>query len=426
MPTNVVVPNLGPSIEEAVLVRWLVSEGEFVRRGTPLFSVETDKTVVDCEAVADGYLTRVAASEGATVRVDEVLAVLAEGLVAGERPAELVPTPVVQVGQVGSATGHDEKQPPPDQRHPGVAAAAEVLAMAPVPSAAELRRPAVSPRARRMARDLGVEATALRGSGPGGRVVQRDVQALISAALSGTSATHAAAVSESASAHRARDVPLSPMRRAIARRMVESAREVPVFHATCKIDFDALLEIREQLKKGSGLDVTVTDIVVKACAHALLREPAMNATFHGDFVRVHEQIHVAVAVALEDGLVTPVIRDVARRPLREVSGELRELAGRARAGRLARADLDGGTITISNLGMYGVESFTAIINPPQCAILSVGAIEREVVLDAGVARVRRVARVTLGADHRAVDGAHAARFLAALRNALENPASLLV
>jgi pyruvate dehydrogenase E2 component (dihydrolipoamide acetyltransferase) len=199
-----------------------------------------------------------------------------------------------------------------------------------------------------------------------------------------------------------------------------------VFHATAKIWCDPLLTLKEQLRQGAGTAVTINDIIVKGCALALRRCPDVNATFHGELVRLHEDVDVAVAVAVEGGLITPIVRNADAKGLVQLSAEIAELCGRAQAGTLSRSDYEGGTFTVSNLGMHGLEQFTAIINPPQCAILAVGAVEHELYLDAGIARERRVLRATLSSDHRVIDGALAARFLGELRSILDNPACLLV
>jgi pyruvate dehydrogenase E2 component (dihydrolipoamide acetyltransferase) len=424
MPINVVVPELGPSIEEATLVKWLVAEGDFVREGTPIFSVETDKSVVDCESTDAGYVTRVLASEGATVRVDEVIAILEETVaalhskpepdaVSNEAPSPVTENPRPEPSE-GSASVPTE---------PTIAALESVIAEEAVAEGGRMR---VSPRARRMARDTGVDVAALRGSGPTGRIVSRDVQAFVAQAVARSGHAGPAPAGPAIGSGEWRDVPLSAMRRTIARRMTESAQSTPVFFATMKIGCEALLALRHQLKQVPGIEPSVTDLIVKACALALRRCPGLNVTFHGEFVRMHHDVDIAVAVAVEDGLVTPLVRRADAKRLVDLSQEIRELAERARAGKLARQEYEGGTFTVSNLGMYGLEEFTAIINPPQCAILAVGAIGKEVVVEAGAPRERRIMKVTLTVDHRAIDGALAARFLAELRTILENPACLVM
>lgn len=389
MPKNVVVPKLGPAIDAGLLVAWHVNEGVFVKRGTPLYAVETDKSIVDCESMEEGYLQQILVQEGATVHVDQVLAVLSE-----EAPTRRIAEPPIVVR-----------------------------------NAPDVSRVRISPRARKMARATGVEIELLAGggSGPEGRIVQRDVEALITRSVaggaSGDAGRRAAPVSRTG---KTTDVPLSSMRRAIARRLTESALQIPVFHTTVKIEADALVALRQQLERGRGLKVRVNDILVKACALALKKFPQINATYHGDFVRLHEAIDISVAVAVEDGLFTPIVHDADQKSVAEISATLTALAAEARAGGLAPEAYQGGTFTVSNLGMYGVEAFTAIINPPQCAILAVGAIDREVRFEAGVARECAVMRATLSADHRAIDGALAAGFLGELKALLENPACVML
>jgi pyruvate dehydrogenase E2 component (dihydrolipoamide acetyltransferase) len=276
-----------------------------------------------------------------------------------------------------------------------------------------------------MAREVGVAIERLPGTGPAGRIVSRDVEAFVKASVGAASGAPAVA-DRTVGTGGARDVPLTAMRRTIARRLTESVRDAPVFFATTKVGADQLLQLREQLNRVTDARVSINDIIVKACALALKSCPQINATFHGDRLRLHEVVDIAVAVAVEGGLITPVVRNADRKDVRAIGTEIKDLAERARLGKLAPEEYQGGTFTISNLGMYGVTEFTAIINPPQCAILAVGAIDCEVYLEAGVVRERRIVKVTLGADHRAIDGAMSARFLADLRAILENPAPVLL
>lgn len=400
MKKDVVVPKLGPSIEEGILVSWLVKEGAFVKRGTPLFAIETDKSIVDCESTDDGYVGEFMAAEGATVCVDQVLAVLRDTTEAALEASNVAPTTA--------------------------ASAAEIAA--PLPASADAnvgQHLRASPRARKRAREAGVAFEQLAGSGPNGRIVGRDVEAFIRASVGAVSGSTDKLIRPVRSG-KAQDVPLTGMRRAIARRMTESALQTPTFFTTVKIDADRLIELRQQLDRTRSLQVSINDIVVKACALALAKFPQLNATFHGEFVRQHADIDISVAVSVEDGLITPIVRDAGAKSLARISAEIKTFAAQARTASLAPEAYQGGTFTVSNLGMYGVEAFTAIINSPQCAILAVGAIDSELRLRGGVATEHRVMRATLTADHRAVDGALAARFLSELKQLLENPAGLLL
>jgi pyruvate dehydrogenase E2 component (dihydrolipoamide acetyltransferase) len=291
-------------------------------------------------------------------------------------------------------------------------------AQPPPPPAA---RPMTTPLARAMARDLGVDLATIRGTGRGGLIRRADVEA----------AAAAPAAAASAPAEDVEEVPLSAMRRTVARRLVESMRSTPHFHLTIAVDAEALLDLRAELNpelagRGDDLKVSVNDLIVKACAGLLRTNPDLNVSFGGDKLLVHRRVHVGIAVAVEGGLVVPVIRDADRKTLTQVAREAKELAGKARAGKLGAGEVGGGTFTVSNLGMFGTDRFTAVINPPEAAILAVGAAVAEPVAtqDGGV-EVHRRMRLTLSIDHRALDGATGARFLAQLKSVLEQPLQIL-
>ncbi|MFN0301886.1 MAG: dihydrolipoamide acetyltransferase family protein [Burkholderiales bacterium] len=401
MQKTVVMPLLGPSIEEGLLISWHVAEGEFVTRGAPLFSVETDKSIVDCEATEDGYLSKILVPAGSNARVAQSLAELSDSPVSVTgKPASVAPALKVERAAVVSVVERIAATHASDQR------------------------PRISPRARRVARERGVPIEAMHGTGPEGRIVERDVASYLSAAVGARIGQ--AGVRESARTGATRDIALTPMRKAIARRLTESFESIPTFFTTVKIAADALLSLRAQLNGMPDAQISINDIVVRATALALRECPAVNATFHDETIRLHEDINVCVAIALDDGLIAPIVRNADTKSLFDIAAEIRALAAQARAGKLQPADYQGGTFTLSNLGMLGVESFTAIINPPQCAIVAVGAIDRELYLDGAVARERSVLKVTLTADHRAIDGALAAKFLGELKALIENPARLLV
>jgi pyruvate dehydrogenase E2 component (dihydrolipoamide acetyltransferase) len=276
-----------------------------------------------------------------------------------------------------------------------------------------------------VARDLGVDLAAVTGSGRGGRIRRADVEAAAPAAPAAVEpAAQSAPVSPGADVE---EVPLSAMRRTVARRLVESMRSAPHFYLTITVDAEALLGLRADVNRqlGEDLKVSVNDLIVKACAGLLRTNPELNVSWGGDKLLRHRRVHVGIAVALEGGLVVPVIRDADRKPLTQVAREARELIGRARASKLAAAELTGGTFTVSNLGMFGIDQFTAVINPPEAAILTVGAaLPEPAAVDGGVA-VRRRMRLTLSIDHRALDGATGARFLARLKQVLEQPLRIL-
>jgi pyruvate dehydrogenase E2 component (dihydrolipoamide acetyltransferase) len=292
-------------------------------------------------------------------------------------------------------------------------------AQPPPPPAA---RPLTTPLARAMARDLGVDLATIRGTGRGGRIRRADVEAAAAAAPAAVAPAPAEDVEE---------VPLSAMRRTVARRLVESMQSTPHFYLTIAVDAEALLDLRAELNpelagRGGDLKVGVNDLIVKACAGLLRTNPHLNVSFGGDKLLVHKRVHVGIAVAVEGGLVVPVIRDADRKTLTQVAREAKELAGKARAGKLGAGEVGGGTFTVSNLGMFGTDRFTAVINPPEAAILAVGAAVAEpVATEDGGVEVHRRMRLTLSIDHRALDGATGARFLAQLKALLEQPLRIL-
>jgi pyruvate dehydrogenase E2 component (dihydrolipoamide acetyltransferase) len=313
---------------------------------------------------------------------------------------------------------------------------------APPPAAA---RPPTTPLARAMARDLGVDLATIRGTGRGGRIRRADVEA--AAAAAGAVAPSASATlplrgaepgpgpvpaaTAPAPTEDVEEVPLSAMRRTVARRLVESMRSTPHFYLTIAVDAEALLDLRAELNRelagrGDDLKVSVNDLIVKACAGLLRTNPDLNVSFGGDKLLVHRRVHVGIAVAVEGGLVVPVIRDADRKTLTQVARETKELAGKARAGKLGAGEVGGGTFTVSNLGMFGIDRFTAVINPPEAAILAVGAAVAEpVATEDGGVEVHRRMRLTLSIDHRALDGATGAGFLAQLKSVLEQPLRIL-
>jgi pyruvate dehydrogenase E2 component (dihydrolipoamide acetyltransferase) len=324
--------------------------------------------------------------------------------------------------------------------------------MPPPPQAPPAARPPTTPLARAMARDLGVDLATIRGTGRGGRIRRADVEAAAAPAPAGAvdggepapsaSATlplrgaepgpgPVPAATAPAPTEDVEEVPLSAMRRTVARRLVESMRSTPHFYLTIAVDAEALLDLRAELNRelagrGDDLKVSVNDLIVKACAGLLRTNPDLNVSFGGDKLLVHRRVHVGIAVAVEGGLVVPVIRDADRKTLTQVAREAKELAGKARAGKLGAGEVGGGTFTVSNLGMFGIDRFTAVINPPEAAILAVGAAVAEpVATEDGGVEVHRRMRLTLSIDHRALDGATGARFLAQLKSVLEQPLRIL-
>ena len=418
------MPQMGFDMREGTLVRWLKQPGDKVQRGEPIAEVETDKAVVEIESFHTGVVKELLVAEGQTVPVGSPIAVVDTG---EDEDADAVPA-------APSAPA-------------GVAAPAQPSAPAPpAPRADGAGRIKASPLARRLAAQHGISLRGLTGTGPAGRIVKQDVLAAVSAlgaaaqAPAPVSAAPAAPAPAAAAAPVVQPaarpaaalvdqvVPMSRMRQTIARRMTESKQQAPHFYVTMAIDMDRAMALREQIRDlGDDVPaVSVNDLVLKATALALVRHPSLNASFEGDAIRYHSAVHLAMAVALPDGLVTPVIRDAHTKSLAEIAHEARELAEAARAGRLKPEQYQGGTFTVSNLGMFGVEDFVAIINPPQGAILAVGAVLEQPVVRDGQLTVGRVMRVTVSADHRVTDGAQVARFLQDLKVILENPLRLLL
>ncbi|HEX3690756.1 MAG TPA: dihydrolipoamide acetyltransferase family protein [Solirubrobacteraceae bacterium] len=390
---EIVMPRLSDSMTEGTIVRWLKADGDEVQRGEEIVEVETDKATVGYEAEMSGTLA-IRQPEGATVTVGAVIAVLGDVGDAGDAPEAAVGTPETAV------------------------AAPEAVVTA--PGAARVR---ASPLARRLARDLGVELSALQGSGPHGRVIKSDVMA---AAGNGGDGSHepglAAAPEPTASGGELQQ--LTRTQRLIARRMAEARGTVPEFALEVEVDMTGALEMRRELSALTAPGPSLNDIIVKACGLALRRHPRANGSFADDRFVLHPQVNVAVAVAVEGSLLTPVVRDADARSVGEIARETRRLIERARAGRLSPSELDGGTFTVSNLGMFGIDRFEGIINAPQAAILCVGAVRDRPVARDGAVVIRPLAWLTLAADHRILYGAEAAAFLVDVQRFLERPLTM--
>ena len=436
MATKVFMEALSPTMEEGRLVKWLKAEGDAVKSGDVLAEVETDKAIMELVARGDGLLRKRLLDEGATSPVGAVIAVIAgkdediASLVAesgSAKPAASAPAAAPAPAQPQSApTATKVAAPPAPAPAPAPAAPA-----APVAPAAPDSRQKSSPLARRLAAERGIDLRAIGGSGPGGRIVKRDVEAA-PGITAPPSTDRAPAPAPAPSPARLvppgedyRDVPLTQIRKTIARRLAESIGPVPTFYLTAEFDLERAAEMRSAMAElGDEYKVSFNDIVMKAVATALAQHPECNAHWLGDHIRYFNRVHLGMAVAVEDGLITPVIFDADRKGLREIAQESRELAKRARDRRLKPEEYTGSTFSVSNLGMFGIDHFTAIINPPEAGILAIGGIEsRPVVIDGNVV-VRRRLRVTMSCDHRVIDGATGARFLQTLRRLLELPLML--
>jgi pyruvate dehydrogenase E2 component (dihydrolipoamide acetyltransferase) len=393
--TEVILPRLGQGMESGTIVRWLKSEGEPVQKGEPLFELDTDKVTQEVEAEAAGVLLKIAVPEG-EVPVGQTIAFIgSEG--------EDVP--------VAGATPPQEETKPVEAE---AAPAQEATQQAAIASGNG--RVKASPLARRIARERGVELSGIRGTGPDGRIVAEDVER---AEVGGPAAPVAApALVPSGEVER---VPLSNVRKTIARRLTE-AWQIPVFQLQASADMTRVNALVARLReRDPEVRITVTDVLTKVCAQALMRHREVNAEFTEEAILLHPSANVGLAVAAPQGLVVPVIRSAERLSLTEIAGVRADLVGRARENKLRADDLEGGTFTISNLGMYAVESFTAVLNPPQAAIVAVGATEERVVPIGGETAVRPMVTLTCTFDHRAVDGAPAAAFLQTLKESLEDP-----
>ncbi|HEV2438661.1 MAG TPA: dihydrolipoamide acetyltransferase family protein [bacterium] len=418
MATEVVLPKLGLTQEEGTIVRWVKAEGSRVTRGEPLFEVLTDKATIEVEAPASGVLLRILVAEGATAPVATPIAVIGEP---GEQPAAGLSSPAVPSRAPGAAP----RSAPAAGSRGCVPAASAVSAGVSGMPAVQDGRLRVSPRARALASTHGIELRALRGSGPDGRIIERDVQQALDAGtpagVSRPAASPAGTVPPAVSAK---------LRAVIARRMTESLQGTAQLTLTTDVDMAGAARLREEagaeLERRGGTRPTYTDLVVRAAAIALRDHPRLNARWAGDGVRLLPDIHVGVAVALDEGLVVPVIRNADRATLAEISAALRKLSERARGFRLTPEEMDGGTFTVTNLGTYGVDAFTPIINPPEAAVLGAGRVHRRPVAVGDRVEVRPVMVLSLTFDHRVVDGAPAAQFLQRVKHVLEHPYLLLL
>jgi pyruvate dehydrogenase E2 component (dihydrolipoamide acetyltransferase) len=396
MAISVVMPALEMAQENGKLLAWRKKEGESVSKGEPLLEIETDKAVVEIEAPGDGILAGITADVGAVIPVGETIAWL---VAPGEKP----PAKAVTAAPAARATS-----------------TAQAAASAPAqvrPAAAAGSTAQISPKARRLAKELGVDIGQLQGTGPDGTITSGDVQAAANAKGAAAPAARTAAAPTVATE------PLSQLARLMAERTTQSWTSVPHFSLVKSVDCGALMDAQKKLSVGSaaGTAPTITDLLIKLIARVLEKHPRMNASWTGDGIKLNPETNISVAMAVKDGVVGAVIPKANKQPIAALSVLRRELTERARAGRLRPADISGGTFTLSNLGMYKVDAFTAIITSPQCAILAVGAIADAVVPVDGKPGIRPIMTMTLSSDHRVVDGARAAEFLAELTGAIREP-----
>ncbi|MSO55035.1 MAG: pyruvate dehydrogenase complex dihydrolipoamide acetyltransferase [Rhodospirillales bacterium] len=439
MPIPIRMPALSPTMTEGTLTRWLKKEGETVSSGDALAEIETDKATMEIEAADDGVLGRIlvnAATPG--VKVNDVIALL---LAEGEDKAALDSAAKAQP-QLAAKAPTPAAAAPAKAPAPAAAAPMPAKPQQAAPTSQPVRRNTpksdgrifASPLAKRLAAQAGVDLSQVQGSGPHGRILKRDIEQAPtgSRAVATRSAPmperpHAIAFGDRAYA----DVPHTSMRKAIAKRLSESKRTIPHYYLTIDCEIDAMLALRKELNakspKGEGAyKLSVNDFVVRAVALSLRKMPNVNVSWGDDAMRFYKTVDVSVAVALPNGLITPIVRDADNKGLAAINGEVRDLAERARQGKLAPEEYEGGSFTISNLGMYGIKEFAAVINPPQSAILAIGAGEQRPVVKKGVLAIATVMSCTLSADHRAVDGAVGAEFMSHFRRLIEEPLTMLL
>ena len=451
MATKVMMEALSPTMEEGRLVKWNKNEGDVVKSGDVLAEVETDKAIMELVARGDGVLRARLVPENTTTPVGQLIGVIAA---ADEDIAALIGSaaPAAAAAQAAATEAPVPATPPaaaPPAAAPPVAAppapAAPVApASAASASAPRTAMPSVdhhaseqavhatdtggrhlaSPLARRMASERGLDIAQVRGSGPGGRIIKRDVEEAMTGGAALLDGARPAAPGVSAADYI--DQPLTQIRKTIARRLAESIGPVPTFYLTADYDLARVTDMRAAMAAiGPEFKVSVNDIILKAVAVALTRHPEVNSHWMGDKIRQHHRVHVGMAVAIAEGLITPVIFDANTKGLSQISTEARELAKRARERKLQPHEYTGATMSVSNLGMLGIDEFTAIINPPEAAILAVGAVDDKAVVIDGVIEVRKRMRVTMSCDHRVIDGALGAQFLQTLRRLIENPLMLV-
>jgi pyruvate dehydrogenase E2 component (dihydrolipoamide acetyltransferase) len=427
MASKVIMPKLSPTMEEGQIARWLKKEGDKVSMGEPLAEIDTDKATMEMQALANGVLRKILINEGESAPLGQLIAVIAEpnediAAILSEAPA--IAETLVKAEAPAKAETPAPKQPEPKRpqpKEPEPKPAAE-----PAVATATNGRIIVSPVAARMAADSGLDLRSIHGSGPNGRIIKRDIEAALSQPKAAPAqARFQPAMVATASAYR--DEPATQIRQTIAKRLVTSLGPVPHFFLTVDIEMDRAAEMRESIKAlDPDLKISVNDVIIKCAAAALMQHPEVNASFQEKFIRYYEHADIGVAVAIEDGLITPVIRAADQKSLSQIAGEVRELAERARSKKLKPEEYTGATFSISNLGMFGIDEFTAVINPPEGAILAIGTMTPKPVVRDNQVVVRQMMRVTMSCDHRVIDGATGAKFLQTFKKILENPLYLVV
>jgi pyruvate dehydrogenase E2 component (dihydrolipoamide acetyltransferase) len=441
MASKVIMPKLSPTMEEGQIARWLKKEGDKVSMGEPLAEIDTDKATMEMQALGEGVLRKILINEGESAPLGQLIAIIAE-------PNEDIASLLNEGASIAPAPSKQE-QPKAEAASAG-AAPTQVSEQGNVgkesrasagngsqaqASAGAAARLIVSPLAARMAAEAGIDLRSLQGSGPGGRIIKKDIEAALSQPKGATAAQTFPRVVETKRFQQSavplaspyRDEPATEIRKTIAKRLVTSLGPIPHFFLTTEIEMDRAAEMRRGINAlDPDLKISINDIIIKVAATALIQHPQVNASFQDKFIRYYERADVGVAVAIEDGLITPVIRAADQKSLSDIASEVRELAERARSRKLKPEEYTGASFSISNLGMFGIDEFTAVINPPEGAILAIGAMTPKPVVRDNEVVVRQIMRVTMSCDHRVVDGATGAKFLQTFKKILENPLYLVV
>ena len=453
MATNILMPALSPTMTEGTLARWLKKEGEQVKAGDIIAEIETDKATMEVEAVDEGVLGKILVADGTEgVKVNDPIAVLIE---IGEALPTAAAVPAAKAAAVPAApVAAAPVAAAPVAAAPVAAAPVAAAPVAPAPAAPAIApamnghaapgdRIFVSPLAKRMARQAGIDLAGVKGSGPGGRIVKADIEAFQPVAAKPSAAANQPVIAPAPVAAAApkpaititaphRLIPNSSMRKVIARRLTEAKTTIPHFYVSMDIELDALMKLRAELNAKSPKDgpgafrLSVNDLVIKAAALTLRRIPTVNASWTEDAIVLYDDVDISIAVSIPEGLITPIVRQADRKGLAAISNEMKDLAARAKSGKLKPEEFQGGGFSISNMGMFGVSSFSAILNPPQAGILAVAAGQQRAVVKNGALAVATVMTCTLSVDHRVVDGALGAEFLAAFKAIIEDPLSLML
>jgi pyruvate dehydrogenase E2 component (dihydrolipoamide acetyltransferase) len=439
MPITILMPALSPTMTEGNLARWLKNEGDSIAPGDVIAEIETDKATMEVESVDEGTMGKILVAEGAEeIPVNTPIAVILEEGEDSSALASFDAAGAASTAPAPAAPAAAAPTPEPAAAPAPAPAAAPTPAPQPAPAAPQGAggRGFASPLARRMAEQQGIDLSTVSGSGPNGRVVKADIEAYAGGgapAATAPAATPATAPAISGAAQPGETpfdlVPVTNIRKVVARRLTESKQQVPHFYLTVDCEIDELLKVRADLNsraKDGEFKISVNDMVIKACAVALMQVPAANASWSDDGIKMYKQADISVAVAIDDGLITPIVRNANGKGLRSISEDMSDLASRARSSSLSPEEYQGGTFSISNLGMFGVKDFQAIINPPQGCILAVGAGEQRPVVKDGALAIATIMTCTLSVDHRVVDGAVGAEYLAAFKTLIEDPLGMLL